>query len=70
VVLAFDELPNPRLSREARGPVCPDCFADMRDEPMGSGGSGVGDALRHRCTRCGAGWERNAAGWLFPLHAA
>jgi hypothetical protein len=66
VVLALNELPNTVLAREARHPVCPDCFADMHDEPAPEQPD---EGLRQRCTRCGAGWERSPAGWLFPLGA-
>jgi hypothetical protein len=67
VVLALNELPNTVLAREARHPVCPDCFADMHDVPAAEQPD---EGLRHRCTRCGAGWERSPAGWLFPLGVA
>jgi hypothetical protein len=67
VVLAFDELHSTMLVLPERGPACPDCFAELRREPTPEVSD---DALRHRCTRCGSAWERNRAGWLFPLRAA
>jgi hypothetical protein len=63
MVLAINELQNTTLLREARSPVCPDCWADLRYEPAAVSSD---DADSYRCTRCGAGWESNAAGWMFP----
>lgn len=71
MVLALDELQNTVLARSTRAPVCPDCWADMQHESdEGDRSVGRRDSRRHRCTRCGAAWERNSAGWMFPLHAA
>jgi hypothetical protein len=72
VVLAFDELQSSLFGPSDGVLSCPDCWADMRDEPADHGDAPRGrrESLCHRCTRCGAAWERNSAGWLFPLHAA
>jgi transposase-like protein len=70
VVLAFDELHASSLTPAHGGVTCPDCSADMREESGGRVVRRPSDGLRHRCTRCGAAWERNSAGWLFPLSAA
>jgi hypothetical protein len=64
MVLAFDELADTRSRHGENLHACPDCRADLRDEP---GGAAI---PRYRCTQCGAGWESCAAGWLFPLEAA
>jgi hypothetical protein len=70
VVLAFDELHAAPMGVTRGGVACPDCSADMRDESDGRTTQRPGDGLRHRCPRCGSAWERNSAGWLFPLYAA
>lgn len=68
VVLAFDELPSAQSARPTAALRCPDCWSDLRDEPVA--GETAARQVRHRCTRCGAGWETNDAGWKFPVHAA
>jgi hypothetical protein len=75
VVFAFDDLQSThpfRSSDSDDARTCPDCWSDLRDEPATTEltTEPTERAHRHRCTRCGAGWESNAAGWLFPLSAA
>ena len=68
MVLAFDELQSAPTLRNPDARACPDCWSDLHDEPATT--APTDGAQRHRCTRCGAAWESNAAGWLFPLSAA
>ena len=69
MVLAFDELRNTALLR-ARSLICPDCWADLDHEHGAASPVSLGVAASYRCTGCGAGWESNAAGWMFPSDPA
>lgn len=62
-VLTFVQPKQPRSHDRA----CPDCWAVLEDERVTVPQP---DESLYRCTRCGAGWETNAAGWLFPFAAA
>jgi hypothetical protein len=65
IVLTFVQPKHYRTHDRA----CPDCWAVLEDERGLMPEPGPAESL-YRCTRCGAGWETNAAGWLFPFAAA